>query len=114
LLAAIAGFALFSLGDAITKTMIGEWSSVAVAATRFALGALFLGTLLAGREGRSAFIPAHPWWQMVRGLALAVGTICFFSAVFVMPLTSAIASPLPRLPSLCCSAGRSWGKRCAR
>ena len=61
LLAAIAGFALFSLGDAITKTMIGEWSPVAVAATRFALGALFLGTLRPYARG------AAPSFRRIRG-----------------------------------------------
>lgn len=91
LLAAIAGFALFSVGDAIAKSVTGEWSPVALAAARFTFGALFLGTLLAVREGRAAFIPANPWLQLLRGFALAVGTICFFSAVFLMPLSSAIS-----------------------
>jgi drug/metabolite transporter (DMT)-like permease len=91
LLAALAGFALFSLGDTVTKTMAGEWSPLAVAALRFGLGALVLGVMLARSEGRAAFRPSNPWLQVARGAALAVATSGFFCAVFIMPLATAIS-----------------------
>ncbi|TIX51840.1 DMT family transporter [Alteraurantiacibacter aquimixticola] len=91
LLAAIAGFALFSIGDTITKSMAGAWSPLAVAALRFTMGALVLGTVLARAEGRKAFIPTRPWLQVARGASLGLATVCFFTAVFIMPLATAIS-----------------------
>ncbi|MXO72598.1 DMT family transporter [Alteraurantiacibacter buctensis] len=91
LLAALAGFALFSLGDAVTKTMAGVWSPVAVAALRFIMGSLVLGTMLWRAEGRAAFRPQRPWLQVARGAALATATCGFFCAVFIMPLATAIS-----------------------
>ncbi len=91
LLAAVAGFALFSLGDTVTKSMAGAWSPLAVAALRFSIGALFLGTVLALREGKAAFRPENPLLQAARGGALSLATLCFFSALFIMPLATAIS-----------------------
>ncbi len=91
LAAAIAGFALFSLGDTVTKTVSGNWSPLAFAALRFCIGAVFLGLLLTLREGRRALKTEHPLLQLARGASLALATLCFFSAVFIMPLTTAIS-----------------------
>jgi drug/metabolite transporter (DMT)-like permease len=91
LLCAVAGFALFSVGDTITKSMAGEWSPLAIAALRFAMGAVLLGALLGQREGLAAFRPRRPWLQVARGASLAMATAGFFSAVFIMPLTTAIS-----------------------
>lgn len=91
LLAALVGFALFSLGDTVTKTMAGAWSPVAVAALRFVIGAVVLGAMLLRAEGWSAFRPQRPWLQVARGAALAMATCGFFCAVFIMPLATAIS-----------------------
>jgi drug/metabolite transporter (DMT)-like permease len=91
LAAAIAGFALFSLGDTVTKSVSGEWSPLAFAALRFSVGAVFLGFMLAIHEGANAFKPAHPLLQVARAASLALATACFFSAVFIMPLATAIS-----------------------
>lgn len=91
LLYALAGFAILSVGDAIIKTMAGQWSPVAIAALRFSAGAAGLSALLLIREGRSAFRPQRPLIQMFRGFCLAMATICFFSAIFYMPLAEATA-----------------------
>jgi drug/metabolite transporter (DMT)-like permease len=91
LAAAIAGFALFSIGDTVTKSVSGDWSPLAFAALRFVMGAVFLGLLLAIREGGAAFKPTHPLLQLARGASLALATVCFFSAVFIMPLATAIS-----------------------
>ena len=88
---ALAGFALLSCGDAVIKTMAGEWSPVLVAALRFSLGAAGLSALLLAREGASSFRPTHPRLQALRGLCLALASLFFFSAVFVMPLAEATA-----------------------
>lgn len=91
LLMALAGFALFSVGDATTKSMAGEWSPLAVAALRFTMGAFALGTFLLVYEGPRAFIPSHPWLQAARGASLGLATMGFFWGVFLLPLTVAVS-----------------------
>lgn len=91
LILALAGFALLSCGDALIKTMAGQWSPLAVAALRFTIGATGLSIFLLIKEGRAAFRPQSPWLQAGRGLCLAIATMCFFAAIFVMPLAEATA-----------------------
>ncbi|WP_379549539.1 DMT family transporter [Qipengyuania sp. DGS5-3] len=91
ILLALCGFALLSCGDAVIKTMAGAWSPIAVAALRFCIGAVVLSALLFWREGARAFVPANFWLQVGRGICLTGATICFFSAIFVMPLAEAMA-----------------------
>ena len=91
ILLAAAGFSSLSGGDAIVKTMAGEWSQLAVAALRFTIGAIALSLLLLRSEGPGAFRPRRPLLQVARGACLAGATLCFFSAVFVMQLAEAMA-----------------------
>ena len=91
ILLATAGFATLSVGDAVIKTMAGEWSPLAVATLRFAIGAVALSALLLRSEGPAGFKPSHPWLQAARGFCLAAASLCFFSAIYVMPLASAMA-----------------------
>lgn len=91
LLLALCGFAVLSVGDAVIKSMAGAWSPMAVAALRFTFGAAGLGILLWRREGVAAFRPAKPLLQLARGGCLSGATLCFFSAIFVMPLAEATA-----------------------
>ena len=88
---AIAGFATLSVGDAVIKTMAGQWSPLAVAALRFALGSMGVSALLAIFEGPAAFRPVSWKLQAGRGFCLAAASLCFFSAIFVMPLASAMS-----------------------
>ena len=91
LLMALAGFAALSGGDAVIKSIAGEWPGTAVAALRYSIGALGLGVLLWVREGRAAFNMPMPKMQLIRGVSVAVATMCFFSAIFLMPLAEATA-----------------------
>ncbi len=91
LLYALAGFALLSCGDAVVKTIAGLFAPSGVAAVRYVIGAVGLGVLLLWREGRSAFVMPHPRIQLLRGVAISVSTLAFFSAIFVMPLAAATA-----------------------
>lgn len=43
LLIALAGFCSLSVGDAVVKSMAGEWPAPAVSALRYCLGAFGLG-----------------------------------------------------------------------
>ncbi len=91
ILLALIAFSGFPIGDAIVKSMAGDWPAGAVAALRFTIGAMGLACLLLWREGRSGFTINRPWLHAARGLALAVGTLTFFSAIYIMPLADAVA-----------------------
>ena len=88
---AVAGFAVLSMGDAVVKSMAGDWPPYAVAALRFSIGALALSALLLRSEGRGAFVPHNLPLQMARGACLALASVCFFSAIYIMPLAEAMA-----------------------
>ena len=91
LLYALCGFALLSIGDAVIKSIAGVWPGTAVAALRYAIGAIGLGTLLFLKEGRQGFAMPMPKVQLLRGFSVALATICFFSSIFLMPLADATA-----------------------
>lgn len=88
---ALIAFAGFPLGDAVIKSMAGDWPAPAVAALRFSIGALALAVILFAKEGRRGFQVNRPWLHVARGFALFVGTISFFSAIYIMPLADAVA-----------------------
>lgn len=88
---ALVAFSGFPIGDAVIKSMAGDWPAPAVAALRFSIGALALAVILALREGRRGFQINRPWLHIARGFALFVGTITFFSAIYIMPLADAVA-----------------------
>ena len=71
--------------------MAGDWPAPAVAALRFTIGALALAVILFLREGTRGFHVTRPWLHMARGFALFIGTISFFSAIYIMPLADAVA-----------------------
>jgi len=88
---AVLGFAILSVGDAVIKSMAGAWPPYAVAALRFCMGAGGLALLLWRFEEPRAFIPANPWLQAARGFCVATASLCFFSAIYIMPLAEALA-----------------------
>jgi drug/metabolite transporter (DMT)-like permease len=91
LLAALTGFVSLSLGDAVVKSMAGEWPAPAVSALRYVFGALGLGLILAWRRGKAGFVLPRPWLQFGRGAAVSLATVCFFMGVMAMPLADATA-----------------------
>ncbi len=88
---ALGGFVLLSCGDAVVKTMAGQWAPTAIAALRYFLGAAGLSGLLLAGERPGAFRAPSPWVHLLRGAGVAMATVGFFSAVFVMPLAAATA-----------------------
>ncbi len=88
---ALSGFGLLSIGDAVIKSMAGEWPGTAVAALRFCIGAIGLAVILWMREGSAGFKFPLPKFQLQRGVGLAVSSVCFFSAIYLMPLAEAVA-----------------------
>jgi drug/metabolite transporter (DMT)-like permease len=91
LLYALCGFALLAMGDAVIKSIAGAWPGTAVAALRYTIGAIGLGTLLFLKEGQQGFALPMPKVQLLRGFSVAMATICFFSSIFLMPLADATA-----------------------
>lgn len=89
MLLALAGFALLSVGDAVVKSMAGQWAPTAIAALRFAFGAVVLSAILLAREGRNGFAFANPRLQLIRGASVAVASAAFFGSLFLMPLAEA-------------------------
>ena len=91
LLIALAGFCSLSVGDALVKSMAGEWPAPAVSALRYCFGAAGLAAYVALRFGRAGFVMPRPWLQVGRGAAVSLATICFFIGVMAMPLADATA-----------------------
>lgn len=91
LLLALAGFMLLSVGDVVVKTMAGQWPGSAIAALRYAFGAVGLVAIVAWTLGRKGFRVPHPGLQIARGAAVAAATLGFFLGVHVMPLADATA-----------------------
>jgi drug/metabolite transporter (DMT)-like permease len=91
LLIALGGFCSLSVGDAVVKSMAGQWPAPAVSALRYSFGLFALTALVAARQGRSGFAIPRPALHIGRGAAVALATICFFAGVFAMPLADATA-----------------------
>jgi len=89
LLYALAGFCTLSIGDAIVKSMAGEWPAPAMAALRYVFGSLLLVILLAKHEGRAAIALPKERLQWLRGVAISTSAIGMFFAVWLMPLSEA-------------------------
>src|SRR3954468_14412046 len=89
LMLAISGFAILSIGDALVKSMAGQWPGTAVAALRYGAGAVGLAIAVAMTEGRKGFRVPMPWIQLGRGIGVSIATICFFLGVMAMPLADA-------------------------
>ncbi len=85
------GFALFPVGDAMVKTMAGQWAPTAMAGLRYFLAALGLGLILLWREGWRGFAFPRPGIQLVRGLGVGCAAAAFFGALMLMPLAEATA-----------------------
>lgn len=85
------GFAMFPIGDAMVKTMAGQWAPTAIAEMRYVIAALGLGAILAIREGRQGFRFPRPGIQLMRGLGVGCAAPAFFGALMLMPMAEATA-----------------------
>jgi drug/metabolite transporter (DMT)-like permease len=86
---ALAGFCTLSIGDAIVKSMAGEWPAPAIATLRYVFGTVLLLVLLVRREGWGVAALPKDKLQWVRGLSISCAAIGMFFAVWVMPLAEA-------------------------
>ena len=75
--------------DAIAKTLSATLAPAQIAWGRFLFQLVFLAPLMLGRP---VAIPRGDWpAHAARGVLIAAATICFFTALAVMPLADAIA-----------------------
>lgn len=88
-LIAVAGFALLSCGDAVIKSMAGQWPVPAIAALRFALAVPLLAAVIWTQEGSKGFAIQRPSIQVGRGVMLSASSLLFFASLSVMPLAEA-------------------------
>lgn len=95
LLLALAGFIMLSVGDAVAKTMAGEWPGLAVGALRYLFGALGLSIGIGLTPGQGRFAFPRPWIQVGRGLSVSLATFGFFTGLQLMPLAMRPLSFLP-------------------
>ncbi len=89
LLYALAGFCTLSIGDAIVKSMAGEWPAPAIATLRYVFGTALLLVLIVRREGWAMVALPKDKLQWIRGLAISGAAIGMFFAVWLMPLSEA-------------------------
>ena len=89
LLMALCGFGSLAIGDAVVKSMGGEWPGTAISALRYLFGTLGLTVAVAIAYRRGGFVCPRPWLQFGRGLAVSVATLGFFMGVQAMPLADA-------------------------
>ena len=90
-LIALAGFALLSCGDAVIKSMAGEWPATAIAALRFCIAIPLLGILVLAQNGKQALVVRRPVLQAARGVSIAFASLLFFLSLFFMPQAEATA-----------------------
>lgn len=92
LLLALLGFAILSIGDGIAKSMVSQWSPVAIATMRYIFALIGLAALMRMRCRSEPLIPdVQRRWHFVRGLAVALGAAAFFTALSLIPLAEATA-----------------------
>ncbi len=85
----LTGYALLTVGDAVIKTMAGEWPGTGVTAIRFVIGAVGIGVIIAMKYGRAGFAVPRPRLQVARGVSLSIASLCFYMSLFFMPLAEA-------------------------
>ncbi|MCU0729719.1 MAG: DMT family transporter [Sphingopyxis sp.] len=89
MLFALLGYVLLTIGDAMVKSMAGDYPGTAITTLRFLIGAVGIGIIIYATKGRAGFAVPRPRMQMARGLALATASLCFYSSLFFMPLAEA-------------------------
>ncbi|MGE5721194.1 MAG: DMT family transporter [Sphingomonadales bacterium] len=89
LLLALLGFGTLAGGDALVKTMAGEWPGTAIAALRYVYGTSILAAFMVRRYGWKGVGVRRYDLQFLRGAAVSVWSVCFFLSVQLMPLATA-------------------------
>jgi drug/metabolite transporter (DMT)-like permease len=89
LLFGLIGFSSLSFGDALVKSMAGEWPGTAIALLRYIYGTVAIGAFILWRSGWKGFRVKRYDLQLLRGVAVSISSVSFFFAVQLMPLATA-------------------------
>ncbi|MBM3555799.1 MAG: DMT family transporter [Alphaproteobacteria bacterium] len=86
----MAGVSLFSVMDGIAKDLTQRNHPLAIAWVRYAANVLLVMAVLR-RSPVDLLRTTRPGLQALRGLALFLSTLCFFTAISFIPLADAVA-----------------------
>jgi drug/metabolite transporter (DMT)-like permease len=87
----VFGLAIAAFTGAVMKLLAGSMGALQITWLRFLGYALMMLPLVAWRFGRSAFRPARPGMQLVRGLTMAGSTSAFITGARTVDYADAIA-----------------------
>lgn len=86
------GVSLVPMMDGIAKGLADGYPVFQLVWARFAFHLLWLlPFLLWHGHGRSVLFPRYPGLQLLRGFLLLAATLCYFSAIALMPIADALA-----------------------
>lgn len=87
----VAGLSVAAMTGALMKLLAGAMDPVQVTWFRFAGFSILLMPLVLWRFGLSSLKPARPGLQIVRGISMAAGTVCFVIGAQTVDFADAIA-----------------------
>jgi S-adenosylmethionine uptake transporter len=90
-LLALGAFALFSGHDVIVKSLGGTYSPVQVVFFSVLFSFPLLTLLLIRSKTEGHFRPRHPWWSLIRTVAVIVTGFSAFTAFSLLPLAQTYA-----------------------
>lgn len=90
-LLALGAFALFSAHDVIVKSLGGNYSPVQIVFFSVLFSFPLLTLLLVRSKTEGHFRPRHPWWSLIRTVAVIVTGFSAFTAFSLLPLAQTYA-----------------------
>lgn len=87
----LLGVSVVPLMDGIAKYLSGDFHVLQIVWARFAFHIAWLLPILLWRFRPRDLLPRHPALQVLRGGFLLGATLCFFTAIRVMPIADALA-----------------------
>jgi drug/metabolite transporter (DMT)-like permease len=87
----VMGVSLVPLMDGIAKGMAGDFHVLQIVWARFTFHLLWLLPFLWGYARTHGLVPRHPGLQVLRGGLILGATLCYFSAIALMPIADALA-----------------------
>ncbi len=87
----VVGVSLIPLMDGVAKGLSGDYHVLQIVWARFAFHLLWLLPALAFYARTHRLIPRYPALQVLRGGLILAATLCYFSAIALMPIADALA-----------------------
>ncbi len=83
----LLGFAIFATHDVIVKYLGATYSPQQILFFSVMFGFPLVSFMLVRDTSADTMRPRHPWWTVLRTVAIITSTICIFYAFSVLPLT---------------------------